>query len=1022
MRAARSLLVALSLAGSALGIWAPAALLAQEGCVGTAEPDDTPEEAPVVGGGFCVDTELTESDQDLLLWDVGPDESSTPWQITLTGVGGTLTSLRLFSVVSDAGIEPVVVGSQLVQLDSPPEATAPVALPELLLPHGRYLLGLSRTDRPDGARPWSFDYRLDVEAVDALEPVVDRLQGEFAVEGVSAILEPSVFDWTVPDGAAEEAWSIEALTPLTVSLTTTLEREDGTPLVTAYSDTLGRVLAPDLRLAPGRYRIRSVASSETPVPIRVWASAVSPVGDPEPNDFVEGAVPLDPATPVARGRIWPPSDRDHYRLDVPADAGASLIDIRLISDDGKHRSLCLLTDDEQLQCRDGTTTVSLAGLLLAPGSYLVAVSGDPDIPPAPDTLVGEGAMGGYVLRVDRSTPPAPDFETEPNDSPVVASPFDPATVMHGRGVAGDRDVIRFTVEGEPQLWQAEATGSALERLDWIRGDGTVLAEDRPMAAGEPARLSDLYLVPGEHLLEVVGTGEYAVRLTPLGPPDPDAEREPNDSAVFAEPISLSRSRVIGRLATPADRDVFRFSLDGPERVALALTPPADTGIDLGVETRRTTVAGVRSPGPGIASGLDLLLGPGDYEVILANAGGSTGDEERYELRLTRGDPFALRDDAEPNDIVEHASPIGPNLIVSGTGQVNGDVDWYELPVVEPGEGVQVTITGDIGGAVLSDGMSDLSPTLDPASGVIAADASLGLAPRYLRILAYGGYEADVQIDGRDPVPAPLPLPVAMTVTPAVDAVAAYWPTGQRVAVDVELTNAGWRPVDLSMDTLTSHHGWVATAERSTVTLEPGGTTHVPLTLVAQPDAWADDPVLIDVRARTPDGAQVTAQASITPRRDAEPVDPIEVWPLPDAVLGGLDVASQALGASTIPSVDATREDALHDGFSLSAAGFATSSASLPITLTVDLAGDKPVPIARHDPRPGRRRRQAGRRARCLRAAPLHRRGHVHARARRSPEHADGGAGLRARRADRGYPRPAADPERSRGWLRPGGAR
>ena len=52
-----------------------------------------------------------------------------------------------------------------------------------------------------------------------------------------------------------------------------------------------------------------------------------------------------------------------------------------------------------------------------------------------------------------------------------------------------------------------------------------------------------------------------------------------------------------------------------------------------------TVAGVRSPGPGIASSLDLLLGPGDYEVVLANAGGSTGDEERYELRLDARGPI-----------------------------------------------------------------------------------------------------------------------------------------------------------------------------------------------------------------------------------------------------------------------------------------------------------------------------------------------------------------------------------------------
>ena len=335
---------------------------------------------------------------------------------------------------------------------------------------------------------------------------------------------------------------------------------------------------------------------------------------------------------------------------------ASLIDIRLISDEGRYRNLCLLTDATQVQCRDGTTTVALSGLLLAPGTYLIAVSGHPDVPPPSDAPGGQDRPGGYVLRVDRTTPPAPDFEIEPNDDPTLATSFVPSTTMHGRGAVGDRDVFRFTVEGEPQLWDAEATGPAVERLDWIRGDRTVLSEGRPLAAGEAARVSDLYLVPGEHLLEVQGSGEYAIRLTPLGPPDPDAEREPNDTNVFAEPVRLSRSRIVGRLPTPSDRDVFRFSLAGEERVAIEVAPPPDLAIDLGIETRRMAVGRVRSAGPGIASRLDLVLGPGDYEVILGNAGGAQGSTDRYELRLERGDPLALRDDAEPNDIVETLEP------------------------------------------------------------------------------------------------------------------------------------------------------------------------------------------------------------------------------------------------------------------------------------------------------------------------------------------------------------------------------
>ena len=246
--------------------------------------------------------ELTADDQDLLLWDVGRDERSTPWRITLTGVGGTLTEpAALLPSPRSRASSRSWSGASCSRWTPRPRRPPRSRYPELLLPAGRYLLGVSRTDRPDGARPWSFDYRFDVEAVDALESVGDGVRGDFAVEGASALLEPALFDWTVPDDAAEDAWSIEALTPLSISLTTTLEREDGTPLVTAYSDAMGRVLVPDLRLAPGRYRLRSVASSETSVPFRVRASAGSPVGDPEPNDFVESAVPLDPADPGRAG-------------------------------------------------------------------------------------------------------------------------------------------------------------------------------------------------------------------------------------------------------------------------------------------------------------------------------------------------------------------------------------------------------------------------------------------------------------------------------------------------------------------------------------------------------------------------------------------------------------------------------------------------------------------------------------------------------------------------------------------------
>ena len=197
---------------------------------------------------------------------------------------------------------------------------------------------------------------------------------------------------------------------------------------------------------------------------------------------------------------------------------------------------------------------------------------------------------GYLLRVDKSTAPAPDFETEPNDDPTFATAFDPSVIMRGRGAAGDRDLFRVTVTGQPQLWEAEARGARIESLAWVRGDGTIPGEGRPAAAGEPATIPDLYLVPGDHLLRVSSAGEYELHLIPIGPPDADAEREPNNDTAFAEPLRLSRERVVGRLPVASDRDVFRFSIAGPERIAITVTPPSDGAIDLSVETRRSIVA------------------------------------------------------------------------------------------------------------------------------------------------------------------------------------------------------------------------------------------------------------------------------------------------------------------------------------------------------------------------------------------------------------------------------------------------
>jgi hypothetical protein len=67
--------------------------------------------------------------------------------------------------------------------------------------------------------------------------------------------------------------------------------------------------------------------------------------------------------------------------------------------------------------------------------------------------------------------------------------------------------------------------------------------------------------------------------------------------------------------------------------------------------------------------------------------------------------------------------------------------------------------------------------------------------------------------------------------------------------------------------------------------------------------------------------------------------------VPDALLGGLDAASLGLGATPVVSLDADQESRLHDGVTPTGGGMDMNIAGLPVTLTVDLAGDAPIPVA-----------------------------------------------------------------------------
>jgi hypothetical protein len=916
-----------------------------DGCAVESEPNDVGDAALTLHVPGCVTGSLPDGDPaDLWAWTITDDDARRLWTLSLEGVPGTISAVQLVPITSEPGVSPMTYIGKAYELDAPADAQEPAVDHDVLLPPGRYLLAVGRTALVDGGTLASDSYRVTI-ASSPLPPSADAepndqpvhatpVGGAFEASG-QLTDSPDYLAWTLSEADAAHSWDVGVQAPPGHGLGLTLADRDGAALAVAQPDTVGRAWLHDLHLPAGTVLLQPTGGPATWV-MRAVPSDV-PGADPEPNDTPRGAVPIVPGT-TQPGRIAADGDRDLYRLTVDAALAGQLVDIRLLSRDGPERELCLYRTDSPdavgttLACVRGTGGTALRSLVLPEGEVLVGVGG-PAGPAAP-----------YLVRIDAVGAPAADFEQEPNGDATTATAFPATVVMRGHLIAGDTDEFRVHTDGAPQLWRLEATGAHLEHVQLMGPDGTVLKDGAVSVGDERAVLDDLYLVPGDHLVRVLGSDtDYRISLSSLGPPDPLSELEPNDDAVRAEPLPIGGMRT-GRLADEWDHDSFRFSLAAPERIGIRIQPPTDGAVSmwLGRDSQRIALVAGRAAGQGID--YDAQLPPGDYLLVL---GADTLSDGRYELRLEREDPLATVDDQEPNDAIAWARPVPADGVASGDAIVRDDPDWYRLgPLAAPGS-LQVRTAGAVFDVTLWDEAGNAYPLAraSDADPLAATGLPVGV-PLDLQVLAEGSYTLAVG----DPAPEPVrtaaePLGVRLSLELDADAVAAYWTASQAVHGTLHLAGGDAAPEDVTLDAVTSHAAWSVELASADVALGPGVTADVPVTVRALPDAWAGVPVRVTVRARDGDGHATTAFAEVTPTIESPPADPGPGWALPDALLGGLDAASTALGGVPVPSVNADAEALLHDGVTPLGGGSDVRIGSLPVALTVDLAGDAPVPIA-----------------------------------------------------------------------------
>jgi hypothetical protein len=537
-------------------------------------------------------------------------------------------------------------------------------------------------------------------------------------------------------------------------------------------------------------------------------------------------------------------------------------------------------------------------------------------------------------------------EQEPNNS-ENPTPMGPSMAGRGQIVQGDYDFFSFKTSGEPQLFAIEAVGKGVGNL--LYRDAGETLEGQQVQPGRFV-IANLFLSPGDHVVEVRGAPDgspYTIRAIPMGKPDPRMEREPNNSESLAHAVRPGIARA-GLLLESGDRDFYRFSLRQDEHVLLQITPPPDMPLYAAIDGASKATISFRSDKKGEAMKFEGMLAPGDYTVrVQTNEGGSRSP---YKIRLDILDPFSVPADAEPNNTPESASPLPADMILRGTAGEFTDADWYRMPIVTQPTTVRVQVLG-LTGTQKVDGLLSMLKSSTPGStqyvdwnrrDSIVEGTLPPNVPVYLRMEGPASYQLRLVFTPGINVASQAQLPVTMALPAGPHLVEAFSRKRQRLPMPVKLHNGGNETVQLRVEPYLSNVAWRATRPVGLVTIGAGKDVVIPMEVLVPPDAGAGEAVRVAVRASSP-GGKVSAMTQVFALCGAIAVNPDEYPVLPSQLIGGLDVASTALGAH--PVAEGSKRDKelmLYDGLTPNNAwwiGFRSGSEDQ-LTVTVALGGDR----------------------------------------------------------------------------------
>ncbi|MGD8679109.1 MAG: peptidoglycan-binding protein [Lysobacterales bacterium] len=948
------------------------------------EPNNTPAEANAISGAVEIYGAMPGSDQDGFIWTVSDNDARKRWTFELAGIPGALTIAEVVRVQYAENGEDAEGIERLMKMGTRDGLTHAIAN-DLMFEPGDYLIGIAHagSGRSEGrAAPFrppvgelSFG---DSGSPDLADPSIASPEDEegayrFTISEGSRLLvsknpgprksrdsaqkmksnrefatfeteEVAWYELTFDERDLDWRWDLNAQVPVGRLLDATLYDDAGGKLAEAHAGKRGKLSFPDLSPQAKSYflELRSEPAGLVHAVATVGVGQRAEGEEAEPNDKWNLANRVDLTKPI-RGRVGKDGEYDYFRFDVSEPLDDQFLSLRLESAEaGPSLDLCLLNGvGERLQCRRGEGALELPGLKLAPGPWGLMVSRGKKGAVYTLSLTAQGEIGAGV-------------EAEPNDRFEDASGVPANNRIKGRISGDDTDFYAFLVTEKPQLWRFQVIGKNLSEVAYHDVSGKAVATVRPRRGENRARLDNLFLLPGKHYLKVRGTGQtdYTLLARPLGPPDPDGEREPNNDESTMQRLAMGQSRT-GLLAEPDDRDYYRFFLGNWDHIRLTIRPPPDGTVKPYLYWYGSTLGQGQPRGAGEPLSIEGLFPPGDYRVRLDPE--QTSDAE-YRVSLERLPRFSCPSDCEPSGMGGYfgVSPLPPSLHLEGRTDDWRDFDAWALPRRE--EPYELIVRATQPPRTLSVGKNRFDAEIlrpDGATGAYRATVPAGAEYQLIAQATPGGYSMQLEFpSGPAAVPTDASLPVELGLSFDADAVSAYRSLGQRVTGTLDVRNTGQAPLDLEVEAATSDYRWRLAVGTKHLAVAPGQEKSAGLSLAVPPDAWAKRPVRISAAVRDNRGVVAETWRDITVDTDAEIVNPEFGWSVPDSILGGLNAAWTSLGGEWFGerpasnNLDLIRDGLVFEGIRTECCGsaYGWKDGERP-ALTLKLPGDTPVPVA-----------------------------------------------------------------------------